>query len=338
MHANASSASSPAARPDHPCVVGHRGAPAYRPEHTRESFELAIDLGADLIEPDVLVSRDGALVVRHESALSLTTDVARRPEFADRRRVGILGLRTVRDWFVDDFDLDELRSLRAVERMPGLRPHNTVHDGTSGLLTLAEVIELARVRSTSGRTIGVLVELAPNLTGPGTELADLVATELRRLGVARADGPVVVQSFEPVALRRLRSELGDDGPDLVQLVDDFPSFDAMTTPAGLREISTYAQAIGPSRERVLLRDEDEVLTGATDLVDRAHDAALGVHVWRLNPENAFLHRQFRSGPDPSAHGDATAEARALIDLGVDGLITDAPETAVRARDEVPALV
>jgi glycerophosphoryl diester phosphodiesterase len=319
-------------------VVGHRGAPAYRPEHTRESFELAIDLGADLIEPDVLVSRDGALVVRHESALSLTTDVARRPEFADRRRVGMLGLRAVRDWFVDDFDLDELRTLGAVERMPGLRPHNTVYDGTSGLLTLAEVIELARARSTAGRTIGVLVELAPNLSGPGTELADLVAAELRRLGVAEADGPVVVQSFEPVALRRLRSELGDDGPALVQLIDDFPSFDAMTTPAGLREISTYAQAIGPSRDRVLLRDEDEILTGATDLVDRAHDAALDVHVWRLNPENAFLHRQFRSGPDPLAHGDATAEARALLDLGVDGLITDAPETAVRARDEVPALV
>jgi glycerophosphoryl diester phosphodiesterase len=132
-----------------PLVVGHRGAPAYRPEHTRESYELAIHLGADMIEPDVLVSRDGALVVRHESALSLTTDVADRPEFADRRRPGLLRRETVLDWFLEDFDLAELRTLRAVERMPALRPLNTAYDGRSGILTLAEVVELARARSTA---------------------------------------------------------------------------------------------------------------------------------------------------------------------------------------------
>ncbi len=337
MHASAAEGLPLPVGPARPLVVGHRGAPAYRPEHTRESYELAIDLGADMIEPDVLVSRDGALVVRHESALSLTTDVARRPEFAGRRRLGRLDGRSVLDWFVDDFDLAELRTLRAVERMPGLRPLNTAYDGRSGILTLAEVIDLARVRSGPERAVGVLVELAPGLTGRGTEVAALVAAELRRLGLARAGGPVVLQSFEPAALRVLRADLGDDGPALVQLVDDFPSFDAMTTPAGLREVSTYAQAVGPSRDRVLLRDEAGRVR-AGDLVEQAHAAALGVHVWRLNPENALLLPPFRLGRNPVAHGDAAAEVRALIDLGVDGLITDAPEIAVRVRDEVGALV
>jgi glycerophosphoryl diester phosphodiesterase len=323
--------------PARPVVVGHRGAPAYRPEHTRESYELAIDLGADMIEPDVLVSRDGALVVRHESALSLTTDVARHPEFADRRRPGLLQGRRVLDWFVDDFDLAELRTLRAVERMPGLRPLNTAYDGRSGILTLAEVLEIARARSDARRTVRVLVELAPGPTRRGTEVAGLVAAELRRLGVAHGGAPVVLQSFEPAALRRLRAELGD-GPAMVQLIDDFPSFDAMTTPSGLREISTYAQGIGPSRDRVLLRDEDGIEVRYGGLVDRAHDAALAVHVWRLNPENALLLPPFRRGMSPTVHGDPVGEARALLDLGVDGLITDAPETAVRARDEVGALV
>ncbi len=333
MHATASSAP-PTTRSAGPVVVGHRGAPAYRPEHTRESFELAIDLGADLIEPDVVVSRDGALVVRHESALSFTTDVARRPEFADRRRTGLLQGRRIRDWFVEDFDLRELRTLGAVERMPGLRPLNTAYDGRSGLLTLAEVVELARARSTAGRTVGVLVELAPGLTGPGTELTGLVAAELRRLGVAGGGGPVLLQSFEPAALRRLREDLGDDGPPMIQLIDDFPCFDAMTTPAGLREISTYAAAIGPSRDRILLRDEDESFTGTTHLVEQAHDAALDVHVWKLNPENAFLPRQLRTSLDPLSHGNAAAEVRALIDLGVDGVIADAPEIAVRTLQQL----
>ena len=317
---------------ERPVVVGHRGAPAYRPEHTRESFELAVDLGADMIEPDLVVSRDGALVVRHESALSLTTDVATRPEFAGRRRPGLLQGHRVLDWFVEDFDLAELRTLHALERWPGLRPLNTTYDGASGILTLAEVVDLARARG-----VGVLAELAPGLTGPGIELAALVANEVRRLGLAGPGAPIMLQSFEPAALRRLRLELGD-GPSLIQLIDDYPSFDAMTTPAGLREISTYAQGIGPSRDRVLLRCDDGIGIRTAGLVEQAHLAALSVHVWRLHPENALLLPPFRRGMSPTVHGDAVSEARTLLDLGVDGLIADAPEIAVGARDEVAALV
>jgi glycerophosphoryl diester phosphodiesterase len=318
MHAFAPSDLPPAA----PLVVGHRGAPAYRPEHTRESFELAIDLGADMIEPDVLVSRDGALVVRHESALSLTTDVASRPEFADRRRVGRFEGRRVRDWFVEDFDLAELRTLRAVERMPGLRPLNTAYDGRSGVLTLAEVIEVARARGA-----GVLAELKP--AADAARLASLVTDELTRTGCP-ADGPVVLQSFDAAVLREIRALTGDGGPRMVQLVSDSPVDDGLVTPVGLREVSTYAQGIGPSRGRLLPLDERGRVVPAAGLVAEAHSAALAVFCWTLRAENAFLPPQLRRGSHPAGQGDAVGQARLLLDLGVDGLIADSPEHAVMA--------
>jgi glycerophosphoryl diester phosphodiesterase len=312
-----------------PLVVGHRGAPAYRPEHTRESFELAIELGADLVEPDVLVSRDGALVVRHESALSLTTDVAGRPEFADRRRPGRVAGRSVVDWFVEDFDLAELRTLRSVERMPGLRPLNTAYDGRSGVLTLAEVIELAR-----GRGAGVLAELKP--AADAVRLASLVTAELDRIGCADADGPVVLQSFDAAVLREIRARTGDAGPRIVQLVSDSPVGDALVTRAGLREVSTYAEGIGPSLRRLLPLDELERVVPAADLVAEAHRAAVAVFGWTLRAENAFLPPELRRGAQPAGQGDAVGQARLLLDLGVDGLIADSPEHAVAARAETLA--
>jgi glycerophosphoryl diester phosphodiesterase len=159
MHATAAPAALAPTRPARPVVVGHRGAPAYRPEHTAASFELAVDLGADLIEPDVVVSRDGALVVRHENELSHSTDVADRPEFAGRRTTRVVDGRERTGWFTEDFTLAELRTLRAVERMPALRPLNTTYDGRAGILTLAEVVAIARRRSTADRQVRVLAEL-----------------------------------------------------------------------------------------------------------------------------------------------------------------------------------
>src|SRR5688572_2451481 len=159
MHATQSLALRPSTRLPLPVVIGHRGAPAYRPEHTAAGFELAIDLGAELIEPDVVVSRDGILVVRHESELSWSTDVASRPEFADRRTTKVVEGTRRTGWFTEDFTLAELRTLGAVERMPQVRPLNTAYDGRFGILTLAEVVELARDRSTGERPIRVLAEL-----------------------------------------------------------------------------------------------------------------------------------------------------------------------------------
>jgi glycerophosphoryl diester phosphodiesterase len=315
-----------------PVVVGHRGAPAYRPEHTRDSFDLAIDLGADMIEPDLVVSRDGALVVRHESALSLSTDVASRPEFAGRRRPGRVKGQSVLDWFVEDFDLAELRTLRALERMPGLRPLNTSYDGTSGILTLAEVVGLARERSTDDRPVRVLAEIKKS--DDVGRVAGLVADELARLGSAHADGTVVLQSFQPALLRAIRALVGEAGPQMVQLVTDSPVGDPLLTPAGMREVSTYAQGIGPSRNRLLPLDEGSRVVGAAGLVAGAHDAELAVYCWTLRPENAFLPPELRRGGNPAGQGDAVGQARLLLDLGVDGLIADSPEHAVLARDEL----
>ncbi len=331
MHATESLAMPPVTRLPRPVVIGHRGAPAYRPEHTTASFELAIDQGADLIEPDVVVSRDGALVVRHESELSLSTDVAEHAEFADRRTTRVVHGTAVTGWFTEDFTLAELRTLRAVERMPTLRPLNTAYDGRFPILTLAEVIELARRRSTPARPVQVLVELKtvtwPDATGPS--LAELAAAELRRLGVADAAGPVLVQAFDAGLLRELRARLGERGPRLIQLVGDTPRYDQMVTLAGLREISTYAQGIAPSRRRIL--SDAEATEGAgCPLVDEAHRAALAVFCWTLRAENAFLPESLRRGTEPGALGDAFTEARYLLDLGVDGLITDSPDHAVTA--------
>jgi glycerophosphoryl diester phosphodiesterase len=341
MHATESPESdSPATRLPLPLVVGHRGAPAYRPEHTTASFDLAIDLGAELIEPDVVVSADGVLVARHDRELSITTDVADHPEFAGRRATKLVHGRAITDWFVEDFTLAELRTLRAVERLPELRPLNTTYDGRYELLTLAEVVELARRRSTATRQIRVLAELKdPSVPVAGLgPMTDLVAAELRRLDATTADGTVVLQTFDAAALRRLRAEFGDDGPTMFQLVGDGAEGDPMLTPFGLREISTYAQGITPSRHRLILRDPEQRMTGTSTLVDQAHSAGLAVVPWTLRAENSFLPLQFRRGEDPAGMGDAVAEARVLIGLGVDGLITDSPDIAQRVRTQlaVPA--
>jgi len=329
MRATESLAVRPATRLTQPVVIGHRGAPAYRPEHTAASYQLAIDLGAELIEPDVVVSRDGVLVVRHESELSLSTDIAGRPEFADRRTTKEVDGAVHTGWFADDLTLAELRTLRAVERMPELRPLNTAYDGHFGILTLGEVVSLARTRSTDDRPIRVLAELkhADWATQHGLPMAELVAAELQRLDATDASGPVMVQSFEPAVLRDLRTLLGEDGPQMIQLVHDDATGDGMVTRPGLREISTYAQGIGPSRERILARRP-------ASLVEEAHRAALTVFCWTLRAENAFLPPHLRVGDAPNGLGDALAEARLLLAMGVDGLITDSPDHAVAAIAEL----
>ena len=339
MHATASPALPPATRPSRPLVVGHRGAAAYRPEHTASGYELAIDQGADLIEPDVVVSADGALVARHENELSRSTDVARHPEFAARRTTRLVGSRRRTGWFAEDFTLEELRTLRAVERMPDLRPLNTAYDGHEGILTLAEVVRIARRRSTPDRPVRVLAELKKPTWSEqhGLPYVDLVVDELRRIGADRADGPVVLQSFDAGALRTLRERLGDDGTRMLQLVESTPDDDALVTPVGLREISTYAQGVAPCRHRILLRDASGRMTGISDLVPSAHAAGLAVVPWTLRAENCFLPHHLRRGAVPGAQGDAHGEARLLLALGVDGLITDNPDVAVAARAELETL-
>ena len=319
-------------------VIGHRGAPSYRPEHTSASYELAIDLGADLIEPDLVVTRDGELVARHENELSRSTDVASRPEFADRRRTQEVDGEETTGWFTEDFTLAEVRTLRAVERTPGMRPLNTAYDGRFGVLTFAEVVELAQRRSeTDGRRVRVQAELKYPawFAAQGLPMTELVAAELRRMDAIDTGGPVNVMAFEQDALRRLRADLGPD-LRLVQLIEEEGVQDALVTPSGLREISTYADGIAPHKGRILLHDAGGALVGVSDLITQAHRAGLTVEPWTLRPENVFLPTHLRRGTDPRGFGDGQTEARLLFALGVDGVISDAPETAFRARAELSA--
>ena len=312
-----------------PIVIAHRGASGERPEHTLAAYDLAIAQGADVIEPDLVPTRDGALVARHENEIGGTTDVAAHPEFAERRTTKLIDGGQVTGWFTEDFTLAELKTLRARERLPDLRPGNTRHDGRDTVPTLAEVIALAKRRSAElGRTIAIYPETKhPTYflsIGLGTD-APLVR-ELQAAGWSSAYAPVFIQSFEVDNLRRLA---GMTRIRLIQLMDKtggsaddaVPSYAAMATPDGLREVARYAWGIGPNK----------AMLGDGALVRNAHRAGLRVHPWTFRAENQFLAAPFRRGAGAGAHGDLLGEMRAALRLGIDGFFTDYPEKGVQAR-------
>ena len=314
-------------------VIAHRGASAYRPEHTLEAYALAVEMGADVIEPDLVMTRDGVLVARHENEISETTDVAERLEFADRRTTKTIDGHEVTGWFTEDFTLDELKTLRAVERLPGLRPQSADYDGQFQVPTLAEVIALAdSLGAARGRPVG----LYPETKHPtyfrriGLPLEVPLVEALHAAGLDAPEDPVWIQSFEVGGLELLR---GLTRLRLVQLampgaapVDRRElSYDAMMTPDGLATVATYADAVGVAKTFVL----DPETLAPSALVADAHAAGLDVHVWTVRPENAFLPPSLRSADGaPEAGGDVRAEVRALLAAGVDGLFADAPDVVV----------
>ena len=317
-----------------PIVIAHRGASGLRPEHTLAAYDLAIDQGADFIEPDLVPTKDDVLVARHENAIADTTDVADHPEFASRRTTKTIDGQSLTGWFVEDFTLAELKTLRAKERLPKLRPANTAYDGQFQIPTLAEIIALAKRRTTeTGRTIGIYPETKhPTYfakIGHPTD-AKLVA-ELREAGWDSAKAPVFIQSFEVANLQRLHKMTkirliqlmdGEGGPaDGAQ-----PSYKAMITPEGLKAVATYAYGIGPNKS-MLWTDATP-----TTLVADAHAAGLRVHPWTYRAENYFEPTRFRRGTDPAAHGDIAAEIDAGLAQGIDGFFTDFPLYGAQARD------
>lgn len=311
----------------HPLVIAHRGASGERPEHTRAAYELAIEQGADFIEPDLVMSRDGVLVVRHENEIGGTTDVADRPEFADRRASKTIDGQTVEGWFTEDFTLAELKTLRARERLPALRPANTAFDGRERILTFDEVLEIAREGSArTGRVIGVAPELKhPSyFTAAGLPMEDALVAALERRDLTGPEAAVLVQCFEVGPLQRLRARI--DAP-LLQLVAaaggpvDRPelTYAAMITPKGLAAVAAYADWIGADTALI------ESAPGApTALIADARAAGLKVAGWTFRAENIFLPPDDRIGDDPAAHGRLGERLARFAGYGLDAAFMDQP--------------
>lgn len=313
-----------------PAVFAHRGASGYRPEHTLEAYRTAIRMGADGIELDLVPTRDGVLIARHENELSRTSDVADHPEYADRLTTKVVAGEECTGWFSEDFTLAEIKTLAARERMTELRPANRLHDGREGIATFNEVLAMVQAEGVRrGRTVSVLVELkVPSyFAAQGVPIEDSLLSELRRHGADHARSTVTIMSFEPDILRALapRTKL-----PIVQLLDR----DADVGPGALDDIETYADGIGAHTELVLPRSPDGSLDAPTRLVRDAHRRWLSVYVWTLRAENHFLAREHRIGDDPAGLGDMAAEAAAYLDAGVDGLVTDHPDIAVPTIESV----
>lgn len=335
-----------------PAVIAHRGASALLPEHTLAAYARAITDGADFVEPDLVMTRDGVLVARHENEIGETTDVAAHPEFAARRTVRSVDGAEVEGWFVEDFTLEELRRLRARERLPESR--GTAHDGRYPVPTFDEIVEaVAAASERAGRTIGLVPEIkhSSHFHARGLDPEAALLASLRAHDYARR-APVGVQSFEIGNLRRLRALLDEAGLRNVFLAQLIGAPDAsphdrvlagaprpylqMLSPEGLAEIAGYADVLAPHLRYVLPVDDAGALAAPTPLVAAAHAAGLAVHVWTLRPEDAFLPPALQcKGDGPRCEAGARAEARAFAEAGVDALFGDDPGLLREALRPLP---
>ncbi|MFI1174421.1 glycerophosphodiester phosphodiesterase [Streptomyces melanogenes] len=332
-----------------PYVIGHRGTAGYRPEHTLGSYQHALDLGAHVIEQDLVPTKDGHLVCRHENDITATTDVADHREFAARKATKTVDGVAVTGWFTEDFTLAELKTLRAKERLPAVRQRNTLYDGRWDVPTFEEVLQWAE---REGRRLGRRIWLHTETKHPtyfrglGLPLEDRVARLLRRYGRHRADSPQFLQSFEPSSIQRLSRLV--DTPSVVLLSgkgskpwDFVVSGDPRTTddlvkPAGLKWIASYAQGIGPTLDLIVPKDAAGRLTTPTTLVADAHAQGLILHPYTMRSENTFLPADFRRGTDPNAYGDAFGAFKAYFATGIDAVFSDNADTALLAAADFRA--
>ncbi|MEV3932337.1 MULTISPECIES: glycerophosphodiester phosphodiesterase [unclassified Streptomyces] len=326
-----------------PTVIGHRGASGYRPEHTLGSYQLALDMGAHIVEQDLVPTKDGHLVCRHENDITGTTDVADHPEFASRKATKKVDGVPLTGWFTEDFTLAELKTLRAKERIPGNRQENTLYDGRWEIPTFEEVLRWAETEGRRrGRPVWLYVETKhPSyFRGLGLSLEEPLAKLLRRHGRHRANSPLILQSFEPSSMQRLSKLVSTprvvllSGPkerpwDFVEAGDPRTVAD-LVTPAGLKWIASFAQGIGPTLDLVIPKDGAGRLTTPTTLVADAHARGLVLHPYTLRNENTFLPAEFRRGTDPNAYGDSFGALRVYFEAGIDGIFSDNPDTALLA--------
>ncbi|WGV28263.1 glycerophosphodiester phosphodiesterase [Halotia branconii] len=317
--------------PNAPIIIAHRGASGYRPEHTLAAYELAIALGADYIEPDLVATKDGVLIARHENEISETTDVASHTEFTDRQTTKLIDGEEKIGWFTEDFTLAEIKTLRTKERIPQIRPQNTIYDGLFTIPTLQEIIDLTKAKSVQmNRTIGIYPETKhpTYFQSIGLSLEDPLLATL----TANSDIPVFIQSFEVSNLQYLSTKT--DLP-LVQLLNatgkpedfvvsnDIRTYADLATASGLREIAEYAQAIGINKNLLIPRDSNGKLRSPTSIVKNAHAAGLLVHAWTFRNEDCFLPLDFQGNPQ--------GEYQLFFSLGIDGVFSDYPDTAKTIR-------
>lgn len=331
-----------------PVVIAHRGASGYLPEHTLAAYERAMRMGADFIEPDLVSTKDGHLIARHESRLDSTTDVASHPEFAHLNTTKQIDGRTLSGWFTEDFTLAQIKTLKARERLPELRPASARHDGQYEVPTLAEILALlARWRDETGQRIGIYPETKhpSHFAGLGLSMEAQLVRQLHEAGFRTAEDPVYIQSFEVGNLKALRKVteirlvqllLDEGGPYDHVLAGDPITYAEMATSDGLRTIAQYADGVGPYKGMILSPAPDGALKPkhATDFVTDAHAAGLLVHPYTFRAENYFLPDQLKVGDRPDAHGAMRAELDIFIGLGIDGYFTDNADIGVAARDRV----
>jgi glycerophosphoryl diester phosphodiesterase len=327
----------------HPLVIGHRGAPGYRPEHSRSSYDLALAMGVDAVEPDIVVSKDGVLVVRHENEISGTTDIADRPEFADRRTTKTVDGAELTGWFTEDLTWDEIATLRCRERLPHLRPSSASFDDQQPVLRLRDVLDLVRAASLEqGREIGVVLEIkhATYIDALGWELSGLVEAELTDAGWAQGELPLTIEAFESTVLQQLR-ERGIRGTyiylleaagrpfDLVAALGRAaPTYKETARPAGLDRLAGTVDGISVDKRMILAPDKLGRVSGPSAVVADAHARGLRVFTWTCRPENAFLVGQYRGRGGAAAFGDYEGEWAVIRDAGVDGVFVDHADLGV----------
>ncbi|MEV6839104.1 glycerophosphodiester phosphodiesterase [Streptomyces sp. NPDC051133] len=328
-----------------PTIIGHRGASGYRPEHTFGSYDLALDLGADVVEAgDLVPTRDGHLVCRHEPEIGGTTDVASHPEFAGRRTTKVVDGVSTTGWFTEDFTLAELKTLRAVERIPANRPHNTLYNGRWEIPTFEEVLKWQDEQT---RKRGRQVWIYPETKHPtyfrklGLALEERVAKLLHKYGKDGRNSPVILQSFEPTSIQKLNQLVDNPLVVLLSTADSRPydfveagdprTVADLITPKGLREIAGYAQGIGPTLDLVVPKNADGTLGRPSTLVADAHKVGLVLHPYTMRNENPFLPAEFRKGGAADGYGDPFGAFKAYFATGIDGVFTDNADTGVLAR-------
>ncbi|KVN81630.1 glycerophosphodiester phosphodiesterase [Burkholderia stagnalis] len=333
-------------------VVGHRGASALRPEHTLASYRKAIEDGADVIEPDLVSTRDGVLVARHENEISGTTNVSALPQFGSRKTTKTIDGVQLTGWFTEDFTLAELKTLRARERIPQIRPANTAYNDQFEIPTFDEIVALAKQMSAQ---VGRTIHLYPETKHPtyfqsiGLPLEDRLVDALLKDAYTATTATIYIQSFEVANLKTIRNRIRASQPNwkLVQLMDDAAqrpydfvkandkrTYGDLSTRDGMREVATYANGVGPYKTSIIAVNADGTLQAPTQYVRYAHEAGLVVHPYTFRPENNFLPASLKDGGAASARNTAGSvrEIQAYLRAGIDGFFTDDPAVGRTAVD------